>query len=125
MAGFSDLIPAAMPYLATEKLAGVTGATWQWSYDVTDDAGDAVNMTTGFTGVCQIRKPDGTLIVAPAVTFPSAGLVTCTVTAANTTSLTAGHYYHELEITRTSDSVVIKVVGGGRATFDVYHEVVA
>lgn len=125
MAGFDDLIPGAMPYLATESIEATAGADWEWGYVLKDASGALVDMTTGYTAICQIRSSSGTLIETPTVTFPAAGQVVCTVANADTEGITAGRYLHELEITRTSGGKKIKVVGGRKSTFTVLAEVLA
>lgn len=126
MSGFDDLIPAAMPYLATEDIQGSAGSTWEWSYDLQDNGSVAVDLTTGFTGVCEIRtKPGAPVLIAPTVSFPAAGKVKVTATAAQTASLKPGIYRHEVEVTRTSDGKKVKLVGAGAAKFEVLGEVTA
>ena len=122
MAGFDDLIPAAMPYLAREELDASTGSSWEWEYLIDDNAGDPVDFT-GITGVCEIHaKGDSGVLIAPTVTLTT-GKVTVTATAAQTTGLAAGQYRHEVELTRTSDSAVVKVVGSGDSVFNIKGEV--
>lgn len=123
MAGFDDLIPEAMPYLATEAIEATKGADWEWGYVLNDNDGTPVNMTSGYTGLCQIRDDAGVLVLTPTVTFPVAGQVVCRVTNATTETATAGKHKHELEITRTSDGKKIKAVGGSRSTFTILAEV--
>lgn len=123
MAGFEDLIPASMPYMAREQLAGSTGSDWEWSYEVLDNSGNAVDFT-GCTAVCEIRdKLGGTVVLAPAVTFPAAGQVKVTATNAQTAALAAGFYVHEVEVTRTSDGKKVKLVGAGDSQFTVKGQV--
>lgn len=124
MAGFDDLIPAAMPYLAVEFISGAAGSTWQWDYAVEDDDENPVDLTTGYTGVCELRATlGGAVAIAPTVSFPSVGTIRVSADAATTAAVAAGRYYHEVEVTRTSDSAVIKVVGGGDGRFVVKGEV--
>ena len=127
MAGFDDLIPAAMPYLATEKITAVAGTSWQWDYDLLDDAGNPVDISTGYTSAAVIRSrnADGTYttVYTPTCTTPSTGVLRCTVSPATTSSDTGKTYYHEVTVTRTSDSAKVCVVGGGDATFVVKRKV--
>lgn len=125
MSGFDDLILEAMPFLASEHIQGTSGADWEWIYDLTDNSAAAVDMTSGFTGICKIRtaQSGGSDVATPTVTFPAAGRIKCAVPNATTESIAAGVYYHELEVTRTSDGKKIKVVGAGRGVFEVLDEV--
>lgn len=124
MAGFDDLIPAAMPYMATEKLTATAGTDWQWDYRLLDDAGDPVDVGTGFTRTMKlVDQTDGTVVYTPTVTQVSTGLVRCTLDATTTASDPGSKYDHELTITRTSDSKKIIVVGAGDAEFVVKKKV--
>lgn len=124
MSGFADVIADAMPYLAVEHIQATQGATWEWTYLVTDHDGANVDMTTGYTGTCSIRTKDGgTDVVTPAVTFPSSGQVKCKVLPAASAAVASGTYYHELTLTRTSDGAVVKAVGGQDSKFLVKKKV--
>lgn len=122
MAGFDDLIPAAMPYLAIDSVAGTVGASWEWSYTLTDDAGATVDFT-GCTGECVIKSTAGGAAVAsPTVSFPGGGVVTCAVDAATTDALTAGRYLFEVAVTNGSGEEVV-IVGGTDSTFIIKGKV--
>lgn len=124
MTGFADVITQALPYLATEVIQAVQGTTWEWYYNVTDNDGAQVNMTTGYTGTLSVRpQGGGTEVVAAAVTFPSTGVVRCFAAPATTASVAPGTYVHELTITRTSDSAKVVAVGAGVSTFQVLAKV--
>lgn len=126
MSGFSDVIDQALPYLARERIEATTGTTWSWGYLIYDNDGALVDMTSGFTGTLSVRtKKDGTgtEVIAATVTFPSSGQVKCTATAAATAAVSPGDYYHELTVTRSSDSAKIVVVGAGDSKFEVKKKV--
>ncbi len=124
MAGFDDLIEGFMPYGAREQISGAAGSDWEWSYTIQDNAGNNVDMTTGYTGLCQLRRKVGdTVALTPTVTFPAAGQVKVTATKTQTAALAAGFYLHEVEVTRTSDGKTVKLVGAGDAQFTVKAEV--
>lgn len=118
MSGFDDLIPEAMPYMGTEEILATCGTSWLWEYELSDNTGALVNLTTGYTATAKICPPDSTTsVVSVTVTFPTSGVVRCSVTAANSASVDPGVYYHEVTVTRTSDSSKIILVGAGDATF--------
>lgn len=112
MAGFDDLIPACDPYMQFDDLDKVAGNDWEWEYFVTDDGGDAIPWTTGYTGLCKIKNADGSTVVTPAVTFPAAGKLKLTVDNATTESLTAGQRLWEVEVARAGDGKKLPLVGG-------------
>lgn len=121
MAGFDDLIPAAMPYLATETIRGTAGSDWQWDYEFEDDAGNLITINTGYTATAKLhsRNSSGvyTVVYTATVTFPTATSMRCSIAAATTTADTGNKYFHEVTLTRTSDSKKITVVGAGDSTF--------
>lgn len=120
MAGFDDLIPEAMPYLATEERAATAGTAWRWEYELRDSVGTLIDLSTGYTATAGICLENSTTsVVTIAVTFPSTGVVRCSVTAANSAVVTPGIYYSEVTVTRTSDSAKVILVGAGDAKFIV------
>lgn len=119
MAGFDDLIPAAMPYMATETLTATAGTDWQWDYQFLDDAKDPVDLGTGFTRTMKLVDANGTPVYTPTVTQVSTGLLRCTHAASASASDQGTTYFHELTIVRTSDSKKLIVVGAGDSTFIV------
>jgi hypothetical protein len=123
MAGFADLIPAAMPYLATEQLSGAQGSSWEWSYECTDDL-DAPVPWTNCTGTAVLKSTlTGAVALTLTVTFPADGVVTVTATSALTAPLAPGAYLHEVEVTNSALTKTIKIVGGGDARFTVKPQV--
>lgn len=126
MAGFDDLIPNAMPYLATEELVGTAGTSWQWDYPLVDNLGNPVDLTTGFAGTAVICAAGSTTsVVTVSLTFATGGVVRCTVTPSASAAVPPGAYFHEVTITRTSDSRKIIVVGAGDSKFIVKRKVSA
>lgn len=124
MAGFDDLIPAAMPYLATEQLKGTAGRTWEWGYQLTDSAGAPIDLTTGYTLTGAIvTSSTRTSVATITVTAPSPGLVWCKLAPSTTVSVQAGRYVHQVKIVRTADSAAIDLVGGGDSSFTVLRAV--
>lgn len=119
MSGYDDLIPAAMPYLAIEHIAATAGTDWQWDYLLLDDAGDPVDVGTGFTRTMKLVTADGAVVYEPTVTQVSTGLVRCTLAHADSEGDPGTRYLHELAITRTSDDKRIVVVGAGDSVFVV------
>lgn len=124
MAGFDDLLAAAIPYLDWEEMAVTQGTTWEWSYLLLDDSKVLVDLTVGFTGTMSIRTRNGdTDLVTVGVTFPAAGAVTCTAVPTATDEIEPGRYYHELTLTRTSDSAVLIAIGAEDSIFVVKKKV--
>ncbi|MGZ4520692.1 MAG: hypothetical protein ACXVXW_09820 [Mycobacteriaceae bacterium] len=119
MAGFDDLIPAAMPYLATERIPATANTSWQWDYTLLDDSGALVNVSSGFTFSAIITTVGGATVCTPTITSPSTGILRCVVPPSTTASIAPGMYLHEVKITRTSDSAKVLVVGAGDAKFVV------
>ena len=116
MATFDALVPLALPFLASETIEVVQGASWEWDYDIAIDGDDPVDFT-GCTGTCQVRS-QGTdaLVVAPTVSFPADGVVRCTVTPSVSDALTPGGYLHEVRVTNGAGRKVV-IVGGGKSRF--------
>ena len=77
---------------------------------ITDYAGKALdlsNTTSYATGKWKVWKPDGTLVVNGDITFETraSGIVSDTLTAADTTIANAGIWEGEVEIKSTSDVI--------------------
>ena len=88
------------------------GATFSTSIDVTDNDGVPTNLT-GFTAAAQMRKH---YTSANAFTFTSsvvanAGIVTLSMNANTTNSITAGRYVYDCELTDTN-GVVSRLIEG-------------
>ena len=82
------------------------GATYSTSVDVTDDAGDAVDLT-GYTGAAQMRK-HYTSTNAHAFTVSisnAAGVVTLSMNAATTGNISPGRYVYDCELTDGAGTV--------------------
>lgn len=125
MAGFDDLIPACMPYMATDEVDGTAGADWQWEYTVDDNAGDPIPWTTGYTGTCKIKNARGDTIASPDVSFPASGIVRCVLGHVDTATLPKGKYLWELKVTRTSGGAPVVLIGGGDSHFTIKPSVSA
>ena len=81
---------------------------------VEDSSGDVANLS-GYTGAGQIRKTySSTAYTAFGVTVTNAGNGVLTLTLANgvTNAMKAGRYVYDVEITKTSDGEVTRVVEG-------------
>ena len=91
------------------------GASFKAEIDVKDADGDALDLT-GFTGAGQMRK---TYSSSTATDFQvefkiprSSGTLTISLSASDTNALKAGRYVYDVEITKTSDAEVTRVVEG-------------
>jgi hypothetical protein len=75
--------------------------------DYTGAALDLSNTTSYSTGKWKVWKPDGTLVVNGDITFETraSGIVSYTLTAADTTLANAGIWEGEVEIKSTSDVI--------------------
>lgn len=87
------------------------GTTFSVTYEFTDDNGDPINFST-YTGVAQMRKSYSTsTYYAFTVGLGNTGVVSLSMDAANTSSITAGRYVYDLEVTDTN-SVISRLVEG-------------
>lgn len=109
MAGFDDLPLQAQPALYGGGCeAEVTeGATWEHRfYDIRDNSGNLVDMSSGFTGTCKIYE-GSTEVISPTVTLGN-GEFTVSGTSANTADKAGTKARRPcrwtLYITRNSDS---------------------
>ena len=91
------------------------GASFKAEIDVKDADGDALDLT-GFTGAGQMRK---TYASSSATNFTvefknprTTGTLTISLTASQTNAIKAGRYVYDVEITKTSDAEVTRVVEG-------------
>lgn len=112
MAGFDDLVAAALPYLATETIYATAGTTWVIPYDLVDDSGNPIDISTGYTATWNLYDEDGVSKISTGLTVAktsTGAVVTATATASVT--LPKGTYFQELVIVRTSDSATVLVVG--------------
>jgi hypothetical protein len=78
------------------------GTTFTTTLTVTDDDGDALDLT-GYTGSAQIRKhytSSNSVSFSVSVT-PASGEVTLSLTANATANITAGRYVYDCELTNS------------------------
>ena len=91
------------------------GASFKAEIDVKDADGDALDLT-GFTGAGQMRKTYSSSTKTDfSVQFKnprSSGTLSISLTAVQTNALKAGRYVYDVEITKTSDAEVTRVVEG-------------
>ena len=89
------------------------GATFNAQIDITDDSGNAQNLS-GYSVAGQIRKTyDSTTFTAfsASVSNATGGTITISLTATQTNSLAAGRYVYDVEIT-SGGGVVTRVLEG-------------
>jgi len=91
------------------------GASFKAEIDVKDADGDALDLT-GFTGAGQMRKTYSSSTKTDfTVEFKNprtSGTMSISLTAAQTNALKAGRYVYDVEVTKTSDAEVTRVVEG-------------
>ena len=90
------------------------GSDFSAEIQVEDSSGDAANLT-GYTGAGQIRKTYSSSTYTAfgvTVTNASGGLLTLTLANGVTNAMKAGRYVYDVEITKTSDGEVTRVVEG-------------
>ena len=91
------------------------GASFKAEIDVKDSDGDALNLT-GYTGAGQMRKTySSSSKVDFTVEFKdprSSGTLSILLSAAQTNAIKAGRYVYDVEVTKTSDSEVTRVIEG-------------
>jgi hypothetical protein len=88
------------------------GTTFSTDIYLTDDNGDPIDLT-GYTGASKIRKHytssnSQSFSVSLNTTY---GYVTLSLSASNTSNLTAGRYLYDVEVT-SSSNVVSRIVEG-------------
>ena len=92
------------------------GADYTTTVTVSDSSGSALDLT-GYTAAAQIRKTyeSSSATVSFTVAFNSdrtTGKLTLTLTAVQTALLDEGRYVYDVEVTKTSDSTVTRVIQG-------------
>jgi len=91
------------------------GASFKAEIDVKDADGDALDLT-GFTGAGQMRKTYSSSTKTDfTVEFKNprtSGTMSISLTATQTNALKAGRYVYDVEVTKTSDAEVTRVVEG-------------
>lgn len=88
------------------------GTTYSTDLQLTDDAGNVIDLTS-YTAAAQIRK---TYTSSSATNFTvtigaSTGLVTLSLTANQTSNITAGRYVYDVELT-SAGGVVSRIIEG-------------
>jgi hypothetical protein len=100
---------------ATQNLTITRGDTEIVVITIKDSTGTAIDIT-GRTYRAQIRSTKDSASISVsfscAITNPAAGVVTCTLSAVNSATLSAGKYYWDFEET-TSSGVVTTIIAGG------------
>jgi len=89
------------------------GATFNALIDISDDSGNAQNLT-GYTVAGQVRKSyDSTTYTAfsASVSNATGGTISISLTSTQTNALAAGRYVYDVEIT-SSGGVVTRVLEG-------------
>ena len=90
------------------------GSTYSASIDVADTDGDNINLT-GYTAAGQIRKTYSSSTAvdfATTIANPASGVLTISLTSAQTNAMKAGRYVYDVEITQTSTGTVTRVLEG-------------
>ncbi len=98
MAGFTDLLDAALDSIVVEDLSLRAGATWRVGWTFLDGAGAAIDFTgAGTTAKCELRPaPNGTpvlfsfanpIVTSGGIDLEANGTVRLTATAALTAPL--------------------------------------
>jgi|TARA_R110000772_G_scaffold231896_1_gene343072 hypothetical protein len=101
-----------MAYIA--NMFAEAGATFSRVITYTDSAGNLVDLT-GHTGELQVRATvsSASAILTKVPTLGGAlGTVAWTFTAAETATLTAAKYVYAIELTKTADATVTRLVEG-------------
>lgn len=90
------------------------GATFSADLDITDENGDTINLA-GYTASSQIRKwyTSSKFVEFSTSVNGDIGIITLSLTANQTSSLTAGRYVYDVEIT---DNVTISRIVEGIIT---------
>ena len=87
------------------------GTDFSTTIEVTDDAGDPINLTT-YTGRSQMRKHyTSTTYKSFNVTGNANGVITISMNAATSANITGGRYVWDLELV-SSGNVVSRIVEG-------------
>ena len=96
------------------NLAIDQGTTYSVTITVNDDGG-TVRDLTGYTGRAQLRRSyytNANTSFTITIDAPTEGIVVMSLTAAQTSALKAGRYVYDLELVKTSDSTVERIVEG-------------
>ena len=87
------------------------GSTFSTIVNLTDENGDAINLST-YTGAAQMRKHyTSTNSVSFTVSLTSNGQVTLSLTANQTANIVAGRYVYDVEVT-DSGGTISRIVEG-------------
>lgn len=87
------------------------GTTFITTFNLNDDNGSPINLV-GYSGAAQIRKHYTSTNATPmSVSLSSGGLVTLSMTANTTGTITAGRYVYDVELTDPSGDVSRVVEG--------------
>tara|TARA_Y100001937_G_scaffold13820_1_gene18365 strand:+ start:920 stop:1288 length:369 start_codon:yes stop_codon:yes gene_type:complete len=102
---------------STASIANLTmdqGATFSTVITVYQD--DNILDLTGHTAAAQIRKSysssTSTSFTASIDDTPSTGKITLSLTSTQTAALEEGRYVYDVEVTKTSDSSITRVIQG-------------
>lgn len=88
------------------------GATYQVSLDITDEEDQVIDLT-GYTGAAQIRKhyTSSNSVSFSVTVVPVDGVVQLSLSANQTSTIAAGRYVYDVELTNQS-GVISRVVEG-------------
>lgn len=87
------------------------GTTFSTTYEFTDDNGDPIDFSV-YTGAAQMRKSYTTSTYYPfTVGLGNTGIISLSMSPANTSLITAGRYVYDLEVTDQS-GVTSRLVEG-------------
>lgn len=90
------------------------GSTFSTDLNLTDDNGDALNLV-GYTSNSQIRKWYTSTNASASFTTSintSSGVITLSLTSAQTSNLVSGRYVYDVEINDTASGEVSRIVEG-------------
>ena len=90
------------------------GSTFSTDLNLTDENGDALNLI-GYTANSQIRKWYTSINAAASFTTSintSSGVITLSLTSAQTSNLVSGRYVYDVEINDTASGEVSRIVEG-------------
>lgn len=101
---------------ATAHLTIEQGATFSTDVTVKDNAGDVFNLT-GYTASAKMAKGYAStrtrVVLTTAIGSPTTGVITLSLSADETNNLDApARYVYDVEILRTSDSTITRVIEG-------------
>lgn len=89
------------------------GADFETSINVTDDDGNIINLS-GYTGSAQMRKyyTSSTSYSFNVSITASLGIVTLSMNAANSATISPGRYVYDCELTYTTSNQISRLVEG-------------